>query len=259
MTDVIFSVVIPLVGTVLGAGGVFFLKNGMSRSVQRGFIGFAAGVMVAASVWSLILPSMELSEGYGSLSFIPAVVGLILGFGFLMLLDRVIPHLHVAASEAEGPSSNFKRSTMMILAVALHNLPEGMAVGAVLAGLQGGESGVTTATALALAVGIAIQNFPEGAIISIPLRENGMSKKKSFFLGALSGAVEPLGALLTLLLAGAVIPALPYFLSFAAGAMLYVVVEELIPEMSEGEHSHVGTVLFAVGFMLMMVLDTLLG
>ena len=256
---VLQEIFIPFAGTALGAACVLFVKDKLNRQVERAFTGFAAGVMVAASVWGLLIPSMEQSEQMGKLAFVPAVVGLAVGFLFLQLLDRIIPHLHMHSQECEGPNCNLKRSSMMMLAVALHNLPEGMAVGVVLAGVLSGEVGVTAASATVLSLGIAIQNFPEGAIISMPLRNEGMGKGRAFLYGVLSGAVEPLGAVLTLLAAGAVLPALPYLLSFAAGAMLYVVVEELIPEMSEGEHSHIGTMCFAAGFAVMMVLDVVLG
>ena len=257
--QVIQALTIPLLGTTLGATCVLFLKRAMPREIQRSFTGFAAGVMVAASVWSLLIPAMEQSSQFGKLAFLPAVIGLGLGMGFLMLLDKLIPHLHMNSERAEGPKSNLKKSSMMVLAVALHNLPEGMAVGVLLAGWLSGEAMISTAAVTALAVGIAVQNIPEGAIIAMPLRAEGMSRGKSFFYGALSGLVEPLGAILTLLTAGFVVPALPYLLSFAAGSMLYVVVEELIPEMSEGEHSHTGTVFFTIGFAIMLILDIALG
>lgn len=258
MFEIIFSILIPFVGTVLGASCVFFVKGPMKSSVQRAFSGFAAGVMIAAAIWSLILPSFEASSDMGKLSFIPVIVGLWLGFLFLMLLDKLIPHMHIDTNEVEGPSCNLKKSTMTALAVALHNLPEGMAVGVVLASATQTTSMVPLSMAIALAIGIAIQNFPEGAIISLPLQSCGMSKKKTFLLGVLSGAVEPIGAVITMLLASFITPALPYLLSFAAGAMIYVVVEELIPEMTEGKHSHVGTIFFAIGFSLMMILDLIL-
>ena len=259
MFEIIREIFVPFLGTTLGAGCVFFVGKGLPRSLQRALTGFAAGVMVAAAVWGLIIPSMEHASGMGTPAFVPALVGLWLGFLFLMLLDKIVPHLHQNAACPEGMQCSLKRSSMMVLAVALHNLPEGMAVGAVLAGMLAGDAGISSAAALTLSLGIAIQNFPEGAIISIPLHQEGMSRRKAFLMGALSGLVEPIGALLTLLAAGLILPALPYLLAFAAGAMLYVVVEELIPEMSEGEHSHVGTVLFAVGFSVMMVLDVVLG
>ena len=250
---------IPFLGTALGSACVLFMKNRMNPMLQRALTGFAAGVMVAASIWSLLIPAMEQSEAMGKWSFIPAVAGFWLGILFLLVLDRIVPHLHMNSDKAEGPESSLQKTTMLVLAVTLHNLPEGMAVGVVYAGLLAGNSGITATGALALSLGIAIQNFPEGAIISMPLRAEGVSKKKAFLYGALSGAVEPIGAALTILAAGLFVPVLPYLLSFAAGAMLYVVVEELIPEMSEGEHSNVGTILFAVGFAVMMALDVALG
>lgn len=259
MTEILQGILLPFLGTVLGSGCVFFMKGAMHREVQRALTGFAAGVMVAASVWSLLIPAMNESAHMGKFAFVPAAVGLALGFAFLLLLDHVIPHLHMNSQSCEGPSCNLKRSSMLVLAVALHNLPEGMAVGVVLAGWQMGDASISSAAVLALSLGIAIQNFPEGAIISMPLASGGMKKTRAFGYGLLSAVVEPVGAALTLLAAGLVVPALPYLLSFAAGAMLYVVVEELIPEMSEGEHSHTGTVLFAIGFALMMILDVALG
>lgn len=249
---------IPFIGTSLGAGMVFFLKNQISENVQKILTGFAAGVMVAASFWSLLQPALESSEGLGKLSFAPAAVGFLVGIGFLLLLDEVTPHMHMD-NQDEGPKNNLKRTTKLILAVTLHNIPEGMAVGVVYAGWLAGGTGVSQAAALALALGIAIQNFPEGAIVSMPLRAEGMPKGRTFLYGVLSGAVEPIASLITILAASAVVPVLPYFLAFAAGAMMYVVVEELIPEMSEGKHSNWGTVAFAVGFVLMMILDVALG
>ncbi|MCI8507361.1 MAG: ZIP family metal transporter [Lachnospiraceae bacterium] len=257
--ETVVGILIPFLGTALGSASVLFMKNKLNPLLQRGLTGFAAGVMVAASIWSLIIPAMEQSEFMGKLSFIPAVIGFWFGILFLLLLDRTIPHLHMNSSRAEGPESNLQKTTMLVLAVTLHNLPEGMAVGVVYAGWLSGDAGITAMGALALSLGIAIQNFPEGAIISMPLRAEGISRKKAFFYGTLSGAVEPVGAVLTVLAAGFVIPLLPYLLSFAAGAMIYVVVEELIPEMSEGKHSNVGTVLFAAGFTVMMALDVALG
>ncbi len=259
MIEIIFSVVIPFIGTILGASLVFFVKGKMSSNVQKAFSGFAAGVMIAAAFWSLIIPSFDAASNMGKLSFIPVVVGLWLGFMFLMLLDKVIPHIHIDSGEKEGPSCNLKKSTMTALAVALHNLPEGIAVGVVLASATSSNSTVSISMAIALAIGIAVQNFPEGAIISLPLANCGVKKSKTFTLGVLSGIVEPLGALLTMLLASFITPALPYLLSFAAGAMIYVVIEELIPEMTEGKHSHIGTIFFALGFSLMMILDVILG
>ncbi len=253
------GLLIPFLGTVLGSACVFFMKKELSRAVQRALTGFAGGVMVAASIWSLLIPAMQQSAGKGKWAFLPAVIGFWLGVLFLLLLDHVIPHLHRSIGQAEGPESRLKRTTMMVLAVTLHNIPEGMAVGVVYAGLIGGSGEITIGGALALAIGIAIQNFPEGAIISMPLHAEGKTKRRAFLDGALSGAVEPIGALLTVLFASMFVPAMPYLLSFAAGAMLYVVVEELIPEMSAGEHSNVGVILFALGFTLMMALDVALG
>ncbi len=257
--DAFWGILIPFLGTSLGAGCVFFLKNSLRDGIQRALTGFAAGVMVAASVWSLLIPAMEQAADLGRLAFFPAAAGFWLGILFLLLLDHLIPHLHQNSLQAEGPKSQLQRTTMMILAVTLHNIPEGMAVGVVYAGYLAGTAQITAAGALALSLGIAIQNFPEGAIISMPLRAEGMKKGRAFWGGVLSGIVEPIGAVLTILAAGIVVPALPYLLSFAAGAMLYVVVEELIPEMSQGQHSNVGTVLFVVGFSVMMVLDVALG
>ena len=259
MTDAFYGILIPFLGTSLGAASVFFLKQSLGDHVQRALTGFAAGVMVAASIWSLLIPAMEQSAFLGRLSFFPAAAGFWLGILFLLLLDHIIPHLHRNSEMAEGPHSKLQRTTMMVLAVTLHNIPEGMAVGVVYAGYLSGTAQITAAGALALSLGIAIQNFPEGAIISMPLRAEGMSKSRSFWGGVLSGIVEPIGAVLTILAASVIVPALPYLLSFAAGAMMYVVVEELIPEMSQGEHSNIGTVFFAVGFSLMMVLDVALG
>ena len=248
LTSAFIGILIPFAGTTIGSACVFFMKKSLHPGVQRALTGFAAGVMVAASIWSLLSPAMEQSAALGQLAFLPAVIGFWLGVGFLLLLDVLVPHLHQGADTPEGPKSGFSRTTMLVLAVTLHNIPEGMAVGVVYA-----------MGALALSLGIAIQNFPEGAIISMPLKAEGMSKGKAFLMGTLSGAVEPLGALFTIWAAGLVVPALPYLLSFAAGAMLYVVIEELIPEMSQGEHSNVGTICFALGFTLMMALDVALG
>lgn len=247
-----WGILIPFLGTTLGAACVFFMKKALSDAVQRALTGFAAGVMVAASVWSLLIPAIEQSAGMGKLSFLPAFLGFWLGILFLLTLDHIIPHLH-------AKSGHLQRTTMMVLAVTLHNIPEGMAVGVVYAGYLSGSAQITAAGALALSLGIAIQNFPEGAIISMPLRAEGMKKSRAFCGGVLSGVVEPAGAVLTILAAQLIVPALPYLLSFAAGAMLYVVVEELIPEMSQGAHSNIGTVFFAVGFSIMMVLDVALG
>ena len=257
--ETISAVLIPFLGTVIGSGFVFFLKGQMNRTLQRSLTGFAAGVMVAASVWSLIIPAMEQSEHLGKLAFFPAFVGVWAGFLFLLLLDQFIPHLHLNSSCPEGAPCNLGKSTMMVIAVALHNLPEGMAVGVVVAGWLTGNESISVAAAMALSIGIALQNLPEGAIISMPLKSNGMGRGRAFTYGALSGAVEPLGAVITIALAPVLVPVLPYLLAFSAGAMLYVVVEELIPEMSEGDHSNIGTIFFAVGFTLMMVLDVALG
>ena len=257
--EVLFGILIPFLGTTLGAACVFFMKKSLSDLVRRSLAGFAAGVMVAASIWSLLIPAIEQSESMGKLSFLPAFIGFWVGVLFLLMLDRLIPHLHVGSDQAEGPKSKLGRTTMMVLAVTLHNIPEGMAVGVMYAGFLAGNPQITATSALVLSLGIAIQNFPEGAIISMPLRAEGESKGRAFLGGVLSGIVESVGAVLTLLAAQLVIPALPYLLSFAAGAMLYVVVEELIPEMSQGRHSNLGTVFFAVGFSVMMVLDVALG
>ncbi len=257
--EIVIGILLPFVGTTAGAACVFFLKNKISPNLQRIFTGFAAGVMVAASVWSLLIPAMDMSESMGKFAFVPALIGFLLGIIFLLLMDSLIPHLHMGSKEPEGKKSTLGRTAMLMLAVTIHNLPEGAACGAIFAGVISGDGAVTLAGAIALSVGIAIQNFPEGAIISLPLRSEGNSRTKSFLLGALSGIVEPLGAVLAILLAGFVTPILPYMLSFAAGAMLYVVVEELIPETSEGDHSNLGTIAFAVGFALMMVLDVALG
>ncbi len=259
MSTVIIGLLIPFVGTAAGSACVFFLKDEIKSGVQRALTGFAAGVMVAASIWSLIVPAIEQSEDMGRFAFAPAFMGFWAGILFLLLLDHIIPHLHVATDETEGPRSQLTRTAMLVLAVTLHNIPEGMAVGVVYAGLVSGSSMITAGGALALALGIAIQNFPEGAIISMPLYAEGKNKGKSFILGVASGAVEPVFGGLTVILAALIVPAMPYLLSFAAGAMLYVVVEELIPEMSAGEHSNIGVISFAVGFSLMMALDVALG
>ena len=257
--ETFLGMLIPFLGTTLGAACVFFMKKSLGDLVQRALAGFAAGVMVAASIWSLLIPAMEQVGDMGKLAFVPAVAGFWLGILFLLLLDHIIPHLHRNSQRAEGPRSQLKRTTMLVLAVTLHNIPEGMAVGVVYAGYLVGNTQISAAAAMALSLGIAIQNFPEGAIISMPLRAEGTGKPKAFLGGVLSGIVEPIGAILTILAAGLIVPALPYLLSFAAGAMLYVVVEELIPEMSQGEHSDVGTIFFAVGFSVMMMLDVALG
>lgn len=250
---------IPLLGTVLGSACVYFFKQEIKENIHRFFIGSAAGVMVAASVWSLLIPAIELSESLGRFSFLPAVIGFMIGVGFLLLLDMIIPHLHQEETEPEGIKTDFKKSTLLLLAVALHNVPEGMAVGVVFASFFSNQTMLSMASAFALAIGIAIQNFPEGAIIALPLHSNGMNKHKAFFFGALSGVVEPLAGLLTILASNFIIHLLPYLLSFAAGAMMYVVVEELIPEASSGKHSNVGVLSFSIGFCLMLILDVALG
>ena len=257
-SEILLGILIPFAGTSLGAAMVFVLKKNISESLQKILTGFAAGVMVAASFWSLLQPALESSEGMGSLSFLPVAIGFLVGVGFLLLLDVITPHMHFNKQD-EGPKSGLKRTTKLILAVTLHNIPEGMAVGVVYAGFRSGNAGITSAGALALAVGIAIQNFPEGAIVSMPLRAEGMNKGKTFLCCALSGIVEPIAAVITILAAGLVVPIMPYLLAFAAGAMMYVVVEELIPEMSEGKHSNWGTIAFSLGFVLMMILDVALG
>ena len=257
-TETILGILIPFAGTSLGAAMVFVLRKEISTNLQKILTGFAAGVMVAASFWSLLQPALESSEHMGTLAFLPAAAGFLIGVGFLLLLDVITPHMHLDHQD-EGPRSGLKRTTKLILAVTLHNIPEGMAVGVVYAGFRSGNAGITGAGALALALGIAIQNFPEGAIVSMPLRAEGMSKGKTFLYGALSGVVEPIAAAVTIVAAGTVVPVMPYLLAFAAGAMMYVVVEELIPEMSEGQHSNWGTIAFALGFVLMMVLDVTLG
>lgn len=259
MKETAIGLLIPFLGTSLGAACVFFMKKSMRAGTQRALTGFAAGVMVAASVWSLIVPAIEQSADMGKWSFVPAATGFWLGVLFLLALDKLIPHLHLNSNKSEGMRSGFSKTAMLVFAVVLHNIPEGMAVGVVFAGLLSGNAGISFTGALSLSVGIAIQNFPEGAIISMPLRSEGAGKGKAFLYGVLSGIVEPAGALLTIALSGLIIQLLPYFLGFAAGAMMYVVVEELIPEMSEGEHSNVGTMFFALGFTLMMALDVALG
>lgn len=258
-SNIFYAILIPFVGTCLGAACVFFMRGELPPNVQKALMGFASGVMIAASVWSLLIPAMEAGDFSESFAFVPAVVGFWLGTLFLLLLDHIIPHLHLNSDESEGPRVRLPRTTMMVLAVTLHNIPEGMAVGVVIASWLEGIADITLGGALALSIGIAIQNFPEGAIISMPLHAGGESRMRAFFGGVMSGVVEPIGSVLTILAAGFVVPVLPYLLSFAAGAMMYVVVEELIPEMSAGEHSNVGVVFFAVGFTLMMALDTALG
>ena len=257
--EVTKEILLPFAGTGLGAACVFVMRDTLHTKVQRILTGFAAGVMVAASIWSLLVPAMEQAEAMGQWAFLPAVVGFWLGILFLLALDRTIPHLHQGSSQPEGPHTRLKRTTMLVLAVTLHNIPEGMAVGVVLAGWMAGNETITVTGALALSIGIAIQNFPEGAIISMPLRAEGMGKGQAFLYGALSGVAEPVAAVLTIWAAGLILPALPYLLRFAAGAMVYVVVEELIPEASAGEHSNLGTLFFAAGFTVMLALDVALG
>ncbi|MBQ5400255.1 MAG: ZIP family metal transporter [Treponema sp.] len=257
--NLFYGLMIPLLGTTLGSACVFFLKKELNHKIQKLLLGFASGVMVAASIWSLIIPAIDQSEHLGKFAFVPAAIGIALGIIFLLVLDVIIPHLHVHSETQEGPISKLKKNTMLCFAVMLHNIPEGMTVGVVYAALLAEGKGISLAGALALSIGIAIQNFPEGAIISMPLAGSGNGKLKSFLYGMLSGIVEPIAALITILLTAQIMPLLPYFLSFAAGAMLYVVVEELIPEASEGEHSNNGTIGFALGFILMMILDVALG
>ena len=256
----LWGLLIPFIGTTAGAACVFLLKDELKPRIQKFLLGFASGVMVAASVWSLLIPAMNMAEPMGKLAFIPAAVGVLLGMAFLLILDKTIPHLHLGSDTPEGPKKKLDRATMMLFAVTLHNIPEGMAVGVVFAGVVSGSSEMTIAGAIALAIGIAIQNFPEGAVISLPLKsETGMKSGKAFTYGVLSGIVEPVAAFITVLLADMITPILPYVLAFAAGSMLYVVVEELIPEANEGDHSNIGTIAFALGFVLMMVLDVALG
>ncbi len=257
--NVMIGVLIPFLGTALGAGMVFFLKKEMGAKLQKSLLGFASGVMMAASVWSLIMPSIDMAQEQGVIAWVPAAVGFLLGILFLLLLDTVIPHIHLDKEKPEGVKASLKKSTMLVLAVTLHNIPEGMAVGVVLSGLLAESTLISVAGAFALSIGIAIQNFPEGAIISMPLKSEGLSKPRAFLYGAASGIVEPVAAVITILLTGIIYPALPYLLSFAAGAMIYVVVEELIPEAQAGEHTNIGTIGVAVGFVLMMILDVALG
>ena len=257
--ETFFGILIPFLGTMLGSSCVFFMKKSLGDLVRRSLAGFAAGVMVAASIWSLLIPAIEQSEGMKKFSFLPAFIGFWGGILFLLALDNLIPHLHVGSDQMEGPKSKFRRTTMMVLAVTLHNIPEGMAVGVMYAGFLAENTQITSTSALVLSLGIAIQNFPEGAIISMPLRAEGESRGRAFLDGVLSGAVEPISAVLTIIAAQFIILALPYLLSFAAGAMLYVVIEELIPEISQGKHSNIGTIFFAVGFSVMMTLDVALG
>lgn len=257
--DIVIGILIPFIGTTLGAACVFFLKNQINSLVQKVLLGFASGVMVAASVWSLIIPSIDMSAGMDKFAFVPAATGLVAGMAFLLFMDKVIPHLHIGSDKPEGIKSNLKKTTMLVFAVTLHNIPEGMAVGVTFAGLVAGNKEISFAGAIALSLGIAIQNFPEGAIISLPLKSDGNGKGKAFIYGMLSGIVEPIAAFITVAFANVLTPILPYVLSFAAGAMLYVVVEELIPEASEGDHSNIGTIGFGIGFIVMMVLDVALG
>ncbi len=257
-TEVLKGILIPFLGTSLGAACVFFMRKELNNMVQRALTGFAAGVMVAASIWSLIIPAIDQSAHLNKLAFAPAFIGFWLGIGFLLLLDTITPHMHLD-NKPEGPKSSLQKTTMLVLAVALHNIPEGMAVGVVYAGVVSGQTDITIMGALALSLGIAIQNFPEGAIISMPLKAEGVSKGKSFAYGVISGAVEPLAAVITIMLSEFIVPFLPYLLSLAAGAMIYVVVEELIPEMSEGKHSNIGVIMFSLGFTVMMTLDVALG
>lgn len=259
MISTLIGVLIPFLGTLLGSACVFLLKDKINNKLQRGLLGFASGVMIAAAIWSLIIPSIDMSDYLGKLAFIPAAVGIILGMLFLLLMDKIIPHLHLSSKKPEGLKAKISKTTMLVLAVTLHNIPEGMAVGVVFAGFISGETSISIAGSIALSIGIAIQNFPEGGIISLPLKSEGNSKLKSFILGTLSGIVEPIAALVTILLANLITPILPYVLSFAAGAMIYVVVEELIPEASEGEHSNIGSIGFGIGFVIMMILDIALG
>ncbi len=253
------GLLIPFAGTTLGAAMVFLMRKTLNDKIEKALLGFASGIMIAASVWSLLIPAIEMAGEKGSLPWLPPSVGFLLGIGFLLLLDTVTPHIHLGSADPEGPKTNLKKTTMLVLAVTLHNIPEGMAVGVTFAGVLSGSAGITMAGAMALSVGIAIQNFPEGTIISMPLRSEGMSKPKAFLMGALSGIVEPISAFLTILLTEIIVPALPYLLSFAAGAMIYVVVEELIPESQSGRHSNIGTLGVAAGFAVMMILDVALG
>lgn len=257
--NLFIGLMIPFLGTTLGAACVFLVKNEIHFLVQKGLLGFASGVMVAASVWSLLIPAIDMSENMGGFSFVPAAVGFVFGILFLLTMDKIIPHLHLNEEKPEGVKSNLKKTTMLVLAVTLHNIPEGMAVGVVFAGLLAGDGQITMAGALALSIGIAIQNFPEGAIISLPLKSDGGSRTRAFLYRAASGIVEPIAAGITILLTGIINPLLPYLLAFAAGSMIYVVVEELLPEASTGEHSNISTLGFAAGFLIMMILDVALG
>ena len=257
--NLVIGLAIPFLGTTLGAAMVFLMKNKINNKIEKLLLGFASGVMIAASIWSLLIPAIEMSESQGKIAWVPATIGFLLGITFLLVLDSVIPHMHLKSDKPEGIKSKLKKTTMMVFAVTLHNIPEGMAVGVTFAGALTQNAGITMAGAFALAIGIAIQNFPEGAIISMPLKSEGMSKPKAFLYGTLSGIVEPIGAIITILLTNAVVPMLPYLLAFAAGAMIYVVVEELIPESQAGQHSNIGTIGVAIGFVVMMILDVALG
>lgn len=259
MTTIVIGLLIPLLGTMLGSAFVFLMKGEMSLRLQKSLLGFASGVMVAASVWSLLIPAMDMEANKGALSVLPAAVGFLLGIGFLFLIDELTPHLHIGTDKPEGMTSRLSKTAMLALAVTIHNLPEGMAVGVVFAGAENGMANISVTSAVAVSLGIAIQNIPEGAIISMPMRAAGNSRWKSFLIGSLSRAVEPVGAVAVLLLASLLMPVLPYMLAFAAGAMFYVVVEELIPEASNGQHSNLSTIGFAIGFVLMMVLDVVMG
>lgn len=259
MTIILIGLLVPLLGTMLGSAFVFFMKGDLSVRLQKSLLGFASGVMVAASVWSLLIPAMDMESESGKWAVMPAAVGFLLGMGFLLLIDCLTPHLHIDTDKPEGLHSQLSRTAMLALAVTIHNLPEGMAVGVVFAGADNATSNISLTSALAVSVGIAIQNIPEGAIISMPMRAEGNSRLRSFLIGSLSGAVEPIGAVAVLLLASLLVPVLPYMLAFAAGAMFYVVIEELIPEASSGQHSNLNTIGFAFGFVLMMVLDVVMG
>ena len=257
--NILLGILIPFVGTTLGSAMVFFMRREMNGRVQKALLGFASGVMIAASVWSLLIPAIEMSEEQSNIAWVPAAVGFLLGIGFLLLLDTLTPHIHLTEEEPEGIKADLKKTTMLVLAVTLHNIPEGMAVGVTFAGVMTGNTTITLAAAFVLAIGIAIQNFPEGAIISMPLRGEGISRRRAFLYGTASGIVEPIAAFITILLTGLVVPILPYLLAFAAGAMIYGVVEELIPESQSGKHTNIGTIGVAFGFVMMMVLDVALG
>lgn len=259
MSNIVIGLLIPFIGTALGSAMVYLLKDKVNIKIEKVLLGFASGVMIAASVWSLLIPSIKMAEKQGTIAWMPASIGFILGIAFLLLLDRIIPHLHINENKPEGPKTKISKTMMLVLAVTLHNIPEGMAVGVVFAGLLTGNTAISVAGAFALSMGIALQNFPEGAIISMPLKSEGVSKNKSFIYGVLSGIVEPIAGLITILLTSAISSVLPYFLSFAAGAMIYVVAEELIPDSQNGKHSDLGTIGLAIGFVIMMILDVALG